>query len=185
MKAAGIGRLRLVVLSTAVGSNAEGGEDCNRVEFAAGDDPIFSGELQGRHEIGKQAPRQVGLVSEVVNESGKSTMAEPRRLDKEGSGMLHDVSVTQVSGPIYFGLRDQGVLRKVGDGSLVLEANSAKHGLKKGKSDHRPIVIDIADRRIVSAGGRRFHYESAWADRDDFRSIVESSWGSLGDGDSL
>ncbi|KAK1581530.1 hypothetical protein Q3G72_006835 [Acer saccharum] len=112
MKAAGIGCLRLVVLSTAVGSNAEGGEDCNRVEFAAGDDPIFSGELQGRHEIGKQAPRQVGLVSEVVNESGKSTMAEPRRLDKEGSGMLHDVSVTQVSGPIYFGLRDQGVLRK-------------------------------------------------------------------------
>ncbi|KAK0571376.1 hypothetical protein LWI29_014873 [Acer saccharum] len=161
--------------SIAVGSNADGGEDCNQVEFAVGADPIFFGELQGRHEIGKQVLHQVGMVSGVVHEFGKSTMAEPRRLDKDGSGMLHDVSVTQVSGSIYFGLRDQGVMRRVGDRSLGLEANSSKHGIKKGKSDHRPIVIDIADRRIVSAGGRRFHYESAWADRDDFRPIVESS----------
>ncbi|KAK1549905.1 hypothetical protein Q3G72_009994 [Acer saccharum] len=72
--------------SIAAGSNADGGEDCNRVEFAVGADPIFSGELQGRHEIGKQVLHQVGMVSGVVHESGKSTMVEPRRLDKDGSG---------------------------------------------------------------------------------------------------
>lgn len=53
------------------------------------------------------------------------------------------------------------------------------------KSDHRPIVLNIVDRLPTVSRGHRFHYESAWAARDDFHRIVSNAWESRFGGDSM
>ncbi|KAK0591155.1 hypothetical protein LWI29_036243 [Acer saccharum] len=52
---------------------------------------------------------------------------------------------------------------------------SVKH-LGFWKSDHRSIILEIADRVGQPPGGPRFHYESAWVERIDFPDLVTSSW---------
>ena len=50
---------------------------------------------------------------------------------------------------------------------LLFPFFTVKH-LEFWKSDHRPILLEIADRVARNLGGRRFHYESAWAENDGF-----------------
>ncbi|KAK0576643.1 hypothetical protein LWI29_020967 [Acer saccharum] len=37
------------------------------------------------------------------------------------------------------------------------------------------IILEIADRVVRSYGGRRFHYKSAWAEKNDFPELVKNS----------
>ncbi|KAK4851598.1 hypothetical protein QYF36_016638 [Acer negundo] len=56
-----------------------------------------------------------------------------------------------------------------------LRRNKVKH-LDFWKSDHRSIILEMADREGQSYGGFRFHYESAWAEKNDFPELVKNSW---------
>ncbi|KAK0589968.1 hypothetical protein LWI29_020807 [Acer saccharum] len=88
---------------------------------------------------------------------------------------LHEVSVTEVSGTIDLDMNGKAIKLVSRDDGSAKAAVSLNNGKKKGKWK----------RRAVSTGGRRFHYESAWVDRDDFQGLVQRSWGSVVDRDSM
>ncbi|TXG67284.1 hypothetical protein EZV62_008559 [Acer yangbiense] len=176
--------------------------ECNIEVFLSGDVSKSDGGPKGLSGLGKEVQRQVLPGLQKIVEEGLSMQVDSRNGAIIDTDILHEVPVSEVTGPISLtvgGKSDKFDEGFAGCNKVPVALNLGK---KKGKwkrwareggqrdsepegslqvDNKRLAIVDLIEPR----GGRCFHYESAWAENDKFKRIVHNSWRSFVGGDAM